>query len=127
MKLLLIEDNKDMLELMLLQLRDQWEIVTAADGSEALSAIADSLKDSKFDVIIVDVAMMYMDGLSFVRGMRCWEEHDIYPGVRILLHTAHDDLVASGQILKRLKLKRKDLYLKPLDTPKLIEALTSKP
>lgn len=123
MKLLLIEDNKDMLDLMLLQLRDRWEVVTAADGSDALKAIADSLKGQKFDVIVLDVAMMYMDGLSFVRAMRCWEEHDIYPGMRILLHTAHDDLVMSGQVLKRLRLKKDDLFLKPMDTPKLLKVL----
>lgn len=124
MKLLLIEDNAETREMLTASLEGRWDVVTAEDGSEALKHIAESLKSKAFDALVVDVAMLYVDGTQFVKVIRCFEEHEIYPCTRILLHTAHRDLVENGEVLERLNLKRKDLYLKPMDTPKLIKALT---
>lgn len=123
MKLLLIEDNDDQRETMCLTLRGKWEVITAKDGSDALICIAQSVKDQMFDVMVVDIAMEWIDGISFVRLLDCLEKYKIYPHPRILIHTAHDDL-AKFEILERLGISRDQVFVKTLDTDKLIETLT---
>jgi signal transduction histidine kinase/ligand-binding sensor domain-containing protein/DNA-binding response OmpR family regulator len=64
--ILLVEDNKELLELMRHILSKHYNIVTAKNGIEAL----DVVKDNKTDIIISDVLMPEMDGLKLCREIK---------------------------------------------------------
>lgn len=63
-----------------------YQIVEAGDGVEALAALEDSLGDgAPIDLIVSDVEMPRMDGLSFVKKVRA---HATFGEVPIVLHTS---------------------------------------
>jgi signal transduction histidine kinase/CheY-like chemotaxis protein/AraC-like DNA-binding protein/ligand-binding sensor domain-containing protein len=64
--ILLVEDNKELIELMRHILSTHYNIVTAKNGIEALNVV----KDNKTDIIISDVLMPEMDGLELCREIK---------------------------------------------------------
>jgi CheY-like chemotaxis protein len=66
-KILVVDDDAGMRELMLLALRRHgWQSEGAADGREALSWLA----QQRFDVVVTDIQMPRMDGLALLRAIR---------------------------------------------------------
>jgi DNA-binding response OmpR family regulator len=65
-RVLLVDDDRDILEALEMALSPTYEVITAVDGEEAL----DLLRASPFDVAIVDLMMPVLDGASMVRRMR---------------------------------------------------------
>lgn len=63
---LLIEDNKSARLLTKLNLQQEYQILEAGNGPEAL----DILERQHIDLIIADVMMPHMDGYEFVRQLR---------------------------------------------------------
>ncbi|MFT4192809.1 MAG: response regulator [Comamonas sp.] len=61
-----------------------WTVATADDGQKALAAAA----DAAFDLIVTDINMPVMDGLSFIRALR---EIDRYAETPVLILTTEDD------------------------------------
>lgn len=69
MRFLILDDNPDIIVLvsmMLQQTYDYCEIMTARNGEEGLAALNTSIPD----VIISNVRMPMMDGLTFIREVR---------------------------------------------------------
>jgi two-component system chemotaxis response regulator CheV len=68
-------------------LRDGFRVLEAGDGAEALSLLEGSLKDpeNRVDLVVTDVEMPRMDGLSFTRKVR---EHPSLNEIPIILHTS---------------------------------------
>lgn len=60
------------------------------DGREALDAIE---KEPPFDLIISDIQMPNMDGITMIRRIKL-----IHPATPILLITAYSDLCTQGKI-----------------------------
>jgi PAS domain S-box-containing protein len=66
-KILLVDDEQSVLDAFSRQLRKKYNMETAASGSEGLKKIADS---GPFAVIIADMRMPVMDGITFLREVR---------------------------------------------------------
>lgn len=64
--LLIVEDNPDMIDFVRLTLHNKYRFVTAGDGEEGLRKAAQYLPD----VIISDVMMPVMDGLTFCKMIK---------------------------------------------------------
>ena len=64
--LLVVEDNRDLRRHLKGLLSDQWKIVTAADGDQALAR----LTAHDIDVILSDIVMPNLDGLELQRRIR---------------------------------------------------------
>jgi CheY-like chemotaxis protein len=67
MKVLIVDDNQDILDLFKDLIGDQFTLVTAKNGQEALD-----LKDSDKDIVVVltDIQMPVMDGYDLCRQIR---------------------------------------------------------
>jgi signal transduction histidine kinase len=65
-RVLVVEDNSDVLEFVNLQLREEHEVYLATDGKKGLELATRELPD----VIVTDYMMPEMDGLSLVRVLR---------------------------------------------------------
>lgn len=90
-----------------------FNVVTAADGTEALILVAE--KRTELKAVLTDLHMPHMDGLSFVRALK-----RMLPDVGII--------VASGRLDEReakefMSLGIKALLEKPFTQDKLVEAL----
>jgi DNA-binding response OmpR family regulator len=64
--LLLVDDNRDLLSYMSQALTDDYNILTAQNGQEAL----EQLKENDVDIIVSDVMMPEMDGLELTRRVK---------------------------------------------------------
>jgi len=64
--LLLVEDNADLCRMLSLQLREKYNVVTAADGEEGLRKVYQYHPD----IIVSDLMMPRMDGMELVRRLR---------------------------------------------------------
>ena len=62
----------------------QWQVSTAANGLAALELA----KKSRFDLVVTDINMPSMDGLSLVRALR---ELDHYADTPVLIITTEDN------------------------------------
>lgn len=82
MKILIVEDEKHLADGLRFNLEaDGFEVETASDGGEALEILSDP--GNSFDVIVLDVMMPVVDGLTVARNLR--EKEDFTP---ILMLTA---------------------------------------
>ncbi|MGL4731814.1 MAG: response regulator transcription factor [Clostridium sp.] len=70
-KILIVDDEKEIVELVALYLREKYEIFKAYDGVQALEII----KKEDIDLVIADIMMPNMDGYSLIRSIR--EVNDI--------------------------------------------------
>lgn len=70
--ILVIEDNKDIADLVALHLRDEGFAVTlAADGSQGLTLA----RSGEFDLLVLDLMLPGVDGLTICREMRSRERY----------------------------------------------------
>ena len=66
-KILVVEDHRDLLELLQLQLKFLgWESISAGNGLEAL----EKLKDARPAVILLDMGMPKMNGFELARHLK---------------------------------------------------------
>lgn len=81
---LLVDDEKDILELLKYNLRKEgMHVITATDGKQALSLMA-----SKPDLVVLDVMMPEMDGWEVCKAIR---KNPDSAGIPIIFLTAKDD------------------------------------
>jgi two-component system, NtrC family, response regulator AtoC len=91
--------------------RDGHEVVQAADGEEALRAA----REEPFDVVITDLHMPKMDGMSLVRTLRTEQ-----PDVELIVLTAFGDVATA---VEAMKLGVFDYLQKPLSGPAAVREL----
>ncbi|MCR5746310.1 MAG: response regulator transcription factor [Lachnospiraceae bacterium] len=114
LRVLIVEDEASIRILIKARLKDQYEIIEAKDGVEAL----DLLDKVKVDLMIVDIMMPRMDGYQFVEELR--NSGDMTP---IILLTAMSDF---NHKKKGFSLGIDDYLTKPIDYEELkwhIEAI----
>jgi two-component system, chemotaxis family, chemotaxis protein CheY len=93
--LVIVEDNEDLREMLACFLQVQGFTVVAAEDGEAGLRI---IRQQPPDLVITDIAMPNMDGLSMIREMRRWPETCSVP---VLVLTAYrgkigDEAIAAG-------------------------------
>ncbi len=103
-KILIVDDELIMRESLAGWLeRDGHEIATAASGNEAM----DKLKESHFDILLVDIKMEGMSGLDVLRQVK---EDD--PDVAVVMITAYGSISTAIEAMKN---GAYDYLLKPFD------------
>ena len=91
-KILIVEDEPDLLKILADKFSNEgFRVTTARDGEEGLTAIA---KD-KPDVILLDIIMPRLDGMSMLKKMRQEPANKDIP-VIILTNLADSDAVVSS-------------------------------
>ena len=65
-RLLLIDDDAEMLRMLGLALRDKHEVTTASDGLEAIQRVV----DYEPDIVLLDIMMPRMNGYQFLQTLR---------------------------------------------------------
>ncbi len=87
MKILVAEDNKSNQNVVLAFLRKTGhEVVIVENGKEALDKVTG---DEQFDIVLMDIEMPEMDGLTATEKIRQWEERGKVERTPIVALTAH--------------------------------------
>jgi len=103
-KVLIVDDEKDFVEMFSLRLKQQGEKVSAAySGEEALKM----LEKTPVDVIILDIRMPGMDGIDTLKRIK-----QLYPIVEVILLTGHG---STETAVEGMKLGAFDYLMKPAD------------
>jgi DNA-binding NtrC family response regulator len=110
-KVLLVDDEKDFVEMFSLRLEEAGEKVTPAfSGQECLQI----LEKDNIDVVILDIKMPGMDGIETLRELK-----RRYPLLEVILLTGHG---TTETAVEGMKLGAYDYLMKPAD----FEELTAK-
>jgi DNA-binding response OmpR family regulator len=84
-KILIAEDEKMLNEAYMLILKKQgYKVVSAFDGEEAYKLF----KDGPADLILLDLRMPKLDGVSFLKKLRPQKN---YPDTKIIIFSNYDD------------------------------------
>ena len=87
-----------------------YEVATAADGDEAISAV----QNKQFDLVLLDIKMHRVDGFEVLRFIKKG-----YPAVKVIMLTGFADL---KNAIESKKLGAEDFVSKPYD---LVDLLTT--
>ena len=115
MKVLIVEDNDDLLNFMKITLSRDFKVYTAVDGQEAWSFISKQIPD----LVVSDIMMPNMDGFELCKIMKSTYETSHIP---IVLLTALSE--KTDQMLG-LGLGADDYLTKPFDMNLLIQRIKS--
>lgn len=88
--LLIVEDNEEMLEFLVRIFRDNYTVFTAGNGREGLRV----LKKRSVEIIISDVMMPVMDGISFSKKVKGTMLHSHIPLILLTARTDKDSKIA---------------------------------
>ena len=103
-KVLIVDDEKDFVEMFSLRLKEQGEKVsTAHSGKDALKV----LENIAIDVVILDIRMPGMDGIDTLRQIKI-----LHPIVEVILLTGHG---STETAVEGMKLGAFDYLMKPAD------------
>ncbi|MCG8688226.1 MAG: response regulator [Desulfobacterales bacterium] len=103
-KVLIVDDEKDFVELFSLRLEGQGErVFTAFSGKQALEV----LKDTSIDVVILDIRMPEMDGIDTLKQIKA-----LHPIVEVILLTGHG---STETAVEGMKSGAFDYLMKPAD------------
>ncbi|KGR89726.1 transcriptional regulator [Ureibacillus massiliensis 4400831 = CIP 108448 = CCUG 49529] len=104
--ILIVEDEKYMLDLLIIHLRYEYNVYSAKDGAEALELI----KKRHFDLIILDIMLPYVDGWTICEEIR--KKHK----TPILMLTARTEL---SDKVKGFEIGADDYLVKPFEFEEL--------
>ena len=113
-KILIVDDEKDFVEMFSLRLTRQGEKVSVAySGQEAL----DLLEKTKIDVVILDIRMPGMDGIETLKRIKA-----TYPLVEVIMLTGHGSTETAVEGMKEGAF---DYLLKPADFEDISEKVAN--
>jgi len=103
-KIMLVDDEKDFVEMLSLRLKEVGEKVTPAhSGQECL----EKLENNNIDVVILDIKMPGMDGIETLKEIK-----KRFPLVEVIMLTGHG---ATETAVEGMKTGAFDYLLKPAD------------
>jgi two-component system response regulator GlrR len=107
--LLIVDDDRNLLELMKMRLESSgYTVTTAPDEEEAKTAAT----GQTFDLAIIDLQLVYSDGITLME-----ELHGMNPGMPVIILTAHGSIESAVDAMKRGAF----MYItKPFDARELI-------
>ncbi|MDL1978085.1 MAG: response regulator [Deltaproteobacteria bacterium] len=109
-KVLIVDDEKDFVEMLSLRLNEMGEIVTAVyNGQDCL----DTLGENEIDVVILDIKMPGMDGIEVLQEIK-----KRFPIIEVVMLTGHG---SAESAVEGMKLGAFDYLLKPADIDKLTD------
>lgn len=124
MRFLLIEDQKDVRNLMQAFLAEFGTCEMAEDGIEGLSAVLKSIEDeTPFDAIFLDIMMPKLEGQQVLQKVRALEDaKNILPpkSVKIIMASALGD---SENVMEAFKSQADAYLVKPILRDKLISTM----
>ena len=107
-KVLLVDDEKDFLDILQLRLEEEGEMVTPAySGEMALKILA----KEEIDVVILDILMPGMDGIQTLKEIK-----RRFPLIEVILLTGHG---TTASAVDGMKQGAYDYLLKPADFSEL--------
>jgi len=115
MKVLLIEDNRDIADMVRLCLESE-NIVCEATGDGKVGL--QSIKEDKFDAILLDLSMPEFSGFDIFRALK---EEKLLQSNNVLIFTASS--VTDHEINEMLSSGARGVLKKPLSIDDLIEAV----
>ena len=111
-RLLVVDDDSSMLELVQAMLTDsEWDVETVGDGEEALKRV----EAGAYDVVLTDILMPGMDGLTLLSRLR-----ERCPGTRVLVMTIRN---TPEHILGSLRREAAGYVSKPFTRDALLMSL----
>jgi DNA-binding NtrC family response regulator len=110
--ILLVDDEKDFVEMLSLRLKENGEDVLAVHSGQAC---LETLEKESIDVIILDVKMPGMDGIETLKKIK-----KLHPLVEVIMLTGHGTIQSA---VEGMKLGAFDFLLKPADFKALTEKL----
>lgn len=111
-KVMLVDDEHQFLETLCKRLRKRkLDVTTASSGREAL----DVLRTTAIDVVVLDVKMPDMDGITTLKEMR-----KVNPSVQVIMLTGHAELEVAMQGMESGAF---DYLIKPADIDELLYRL----
>jgi len=103
-RVLLVDDEKDFVEMLSLRLKEVEEKVAVAySGKECL----ETLKNKEIDVVILDIKMPGMDGMETLREIK-----KRFPLVEVIMLTGHG---STETAVEGMKMGAFDYLMKPAD------------
>jgi two-component system NtrC family response regulator len=112
MKILLVDDDSSVRRVLQFKLQKQgYEVATASDGAEALTA----LSKQSYDLLLSDIRMPKMDGIELLSKAKSTR-----PDIKVILITAHATVT---QAVEAVKLGAFDYITKPFDDDQLFVAI----
>jgi two-component system alkaline phosphatase synthesis response regulator PhoP len=114
-KILLVDDEKDIVEFLQYNLEQEgFEVISANDGKEAVERLSE-----KPDLVVLDVLMPKMDGFEVCKKIRSMEDFKNTPVIFLTAKTAEIDEIQG------LNLGADDFIQKPISPRKLIARVKS--
>lgn len=113
-RILLVDDEKDFVEMLSLRLEEIGEKVTPAYSGEECLRI---LEENNIDVVILDILMPGMDGITTLREIK-----SRFPLVEVIMLTGHG---TTESAVEGMKLGAFDYLLKPTSFEDLTAKLES--
>ena len=111
---LVVEDNADLRSYMELLLSDEYEVITIKNGKEALEWLADSSFNRQPSLIISDIMMPIMDGITLLKALKNTDEFRHIP-VIMLTAQKHTDVKIDA-----LRIGVDDYLTKPFEVQELL-------
>ena len=115
MKVLLIEDNKDIADMVRLCLESENIVCEATDDGKAG---LQSIKEDKFDAILLDLAIPEFSGFDIFRALK---KDDLLKSNNVLIFTASS--VSEEDIKEMLSSGARGVLKKPLSIDDLVQAI----
>lgn len=113
-RILIIDDEKDMVELLKIELEQQdYEVVCAYDGQDGYEKF---LKE-KPDLVILDMMLPKLNGFALCRKIR-WESNDVQTPILMLSAHAQDEDRIIGRVIGAEK-----YMAKPFNTDELLSEI----
>jgi two-component system response regulator GlrR len=92
-KLLIVDDDRNLLELMRMRLESaHYEVTAAADEQEAKEAV----KHAAFDLAVIDLQLVQQDGISLMEELR-----QVNPEMPAIILTAHGSIETAVEAMRR--------------------------
>ena len=123
-RILIVDDNFSNRKLLLDILEDHARCDVAANGREAIDAFNQSVPDTPYQLILLDIAMPEVNGLEVLKMIRDAEKKsgiELGDGIPVIMVTAYKQ-----PFIEAFDRGCDDYILKPIDPDELVQKIKDK-